>query len=88
VVNAQGMLDPDIHRGSGLVKNPLTPAQLTEWRETIEQLARDFIAGRADVNPSDYPATCELCGLYTLCRVREREDQHEPEEDEAEVLDE
>ena len=88
VVNAQGTLDPNLRGGSGLVKNPLTPAELSAWRETIEQLARDFIAGRADVNPSDYPATCERCGLYTLCRVRERDDQHEPEEEEAEVADE
>lgn len=88
VVNAQGALDPNLHGSAGLVKNPLTTAQLTEWRETIEQLARNFIAGRADVNPSDYPDTCERCGLYTLCRVREREDQQEPEEEEAEVGDE
>jgi hypothetical protein len=88
VVNPQATLDPNLHGGLGLVKNPLTPAQLSEWRDRIEQLARDFIAGRADVNPSDYPATCERCGLYTLCRVREREDQLEPEEEEAEVADE
>lgn len=88
VVNAQGTLDPNLRGSSGLVKNPLTPAELSAWRETIEQLARDFIAGRADVNPSDYPDTCERCGLYTLCRVREREDQNEPEEEPAEVADE
>ena len=88
VANAQATLDPNLHGANGLVKNPLTPAELTDWRDTIERLARDFIAGRADVNPSDYPATCERCGLYTLCRVREREDQNEPEDEEAEVADE
>jgi hypothetical protein len=72
------------------VKNPLTPAQLSDWRHAIERLARDFIAGRADVDPREYPETCERCGLYTLCRVREREDRQEAEEEEypAEVADE
>ena len=64
------------------MKNALTPMQLSEWKRAIEQLARDFITGRADVDPRDYPKTCERCGLFTLCRVREREDQREPEEDE------
>ena len=87
IVNAQATLNPDLHGTSGLVKSPLTPAQLSDWRDCIEQLARDFIAGRADVDPSDYPATCDRCGLYTLCRVREREDQQAPEDEEAEVQD-
>jgi ATP-dependent helicase/DNAse subunit B len=53
------------------VKDPLTDQQLDEWRAAIEQLARDFLSGRATVNPSDYPTTCEHCGLQTLCRVEE-----------------
>jgi probable DNA repair protein len=90
VASAQTTVDPTLTRASGLVRDPLTPAQLSAWKEKIEHLARDFIAGRADVDPSEYPETCNRCGLYTLCRVREREDQHEPEEDEIapEVVDE
>jgi ATP-dependent helicase/DNAse subunit B len=53
------------------VKDPLTDQQLDEWRAAIEQLARDFLSGRATVNPRDYPITCEHCGLQTLCRVEE-----------------
>ncbi len=82
VAEPRETLDHDLKGTSGLVKNELTPAQLSEWIEAIEQLARDFIAGRADVDPRDYPQTCERCGLYTLCRVREREDLLEPEEQE------
>ncbi len=90
VADALATIDSTINANSGMVKNALTPMQLSEWRRAIEQLARDFIAGRADVDPRDYPGTCERCGLFTLCRVREREDQQEPEEEEigAEAADE
>ena len=90
VANAQTTLIPTLNGTSRLVRNPLTPAQLSDWRRAIERLARDFIAGRADVDPREYPETCERCGLYTLCRIREREDRQEPEEEKnaAEVADE
>jgi len=64
------------------VKDPLTPEQLSEWKEAIAQLARDFHDGRADVDPRDYPTTCDRCGLYSLCRVKERDDEEEPEDEE------
>jgi hypothetical protein len=38
----------------------------------IEQLARDFLAGRADVDPLDPEKTCRHCGLQTLCRIAEQ----------------
>jgi RecB family exonuclease len=59
-------------RGShALLKNPLRAEHLFAWRENIEQLAKDFLAGRADVDPRDPPSTCERCGLQPLCRVHE-----------------
>jgi ATP-dependent helicase/nuclease subunit B len=82
VRNAVATLDGDLDGKSGLVKNPLTPEHLSEWKEAIEQLARDFLAGKADVDPRDYPATCERCGLYSLCRVKERNDEEENEDEE------
>jgi probable DNA repair protein len=82
VANAPATLDSSLNGNSGLVKNPLTPIQLAEWKAAIEQLAGDFLAGRADVDPRDYPKTCERCGLYSLCRVLERDDEIEPEEEE------
>ena len=51
-----------------------TAEQLIDWKECIEQLARDFLAGRADVNPRDPPKTCERCDLQTLCRIQENRD--------------
>jgi ATP-dependent helicase/DNAse subunit B len=71
---------------SALVKNALTAEQLIGWNEYIEQLAKDFLAGRAEVDPHDYPKTCERCGLQTLCRVEESKDQYQfaGDEDDAE----
>ena len=50
---------------------------MNAWRDYIEQLARDFLAGRADVDPRDYPETCERCGLQALCRIQENPPQSE-----------
>jgi probable DNA repair protein len=58
---------------STLAKNALTAEQLTGWRERIERLASDFLAGRAEVDPREAPKTCERCGLQTLCRIEESE---------------
>lgn len=62
----------DLRGTSALIKNEFTSRQLDDWQQAIEQLARDFLAGRADVDPRDPPATCEFCKLYTICRVREQ----------------
>jgi ATP-dependent helicase/nuclease subunit B len=56
---------------SSLIRNALTLEQLLEWREHIEQLARDFLAGRAEADPREYPKTCERCELPVLCRIHE-----------------
>lgn len=82
VADAQETLNHDLKGNCGLVKEALTLEQRSAWEQAIEKLARDFIAGRADVDPRDAPETCESCGLYTLCRVRERDDQREAEEEE------
>jgi probable DNA repair protein len=66
---------------SPLVKNPFTAEQLLEWRDCIEQLARDFIAGKAEVDPREYPDTCERCGLQTLCRIQEHQTLLESKDD-------
>jgi probable DNA repair protein len=68
-------LFPGLKGSSALVKNALAPEQLPGWRQRIEQLARDFLAGRSEVDPREASKTCERCGLQTLCRVQENEDQ-------------
>jgi len=71
-----------------LAGNPLTLEELSAWRNHIEQLARDFIAGRAEADPRDYPRTCERCELPALCRIHESRAIAEVEESDAEALDE
>jgi probable DNA repair protein len=58
---------------SSLAKNALTIERLLDWRDYIEQLAKDFVAGRAEVDPREAPKTCKRCGLQTLCRIQERQ---------------
>jgi ATP-dependent helicase/nuclease subunit B len=71
VREARTTLISGLHGANGLVKYPLTTEQLEAWRTTIEELALDFLAGQADVNPREMPETCERCGLQALCRVHE-----------------
>jgi len=73
VGDAKATLLGDLTGNSALVKSPLTAEQLIDWRSCIEQLAKDFLAGRAEVDPRDYPTTCERCDLQTLCRMQENE---------------
>ena len=40
----------------------------TRWRENLERLAAEFVAGRAAVDPLA-TASCTWCGLQPLCRV-------------------
>jgi hypothetical protein len=65
------MLLHNLSARSELVKTPFTAEELLDWRNYIEKMADDFIAGRAEVDPREYPETCENCGLEALCRVRE-----------------
>jgi probable DNA repair protein len=71
VGNARATLLAGLSPANSLVKNPLSAELLIDWRDAIEQLARDFLTGRAEVDPRDYPNTCEHCGLETLCRIAE-----------------
>jgi ATP-dependent helicase/DNAse subunit B len=92
VGDARATLFPGLTSSSSLVKNNLTAEQLIDWRQHIEQLAQDFLTGRAEVDPRDYPKTCEHCGLQTLCRVAENRALLDPDElsgaDDAEAADE
>ena len=75
VTDARATLFTNLNGTSSLAKNKLTSGQMSEWKQYIEELALDFIAGRADVDPREYPQTCERCGLQTLCRVQDEENR-------------
>ena len=79
-----GNLSAQLSSRNGLVRNKLTEKQLDDWNVAIEQLAQDFLDGRADVNPREYPKTCERCDLHALCRVRENGAEIAEEDDEEE----
>ena len=81
VGDAKATLFTGLKTNSTLVKNSLTAEQLIDWRESIEQLAKDFLAGNAEVDPREPPKTCERCGLQTLCRIQENQVQLEDEDD-------
>jgi RecB family exonuclease len=40
-----------------------------EWRVVLNDLANDFAAGRAEVNPKSFGINCNGCGQRLLCRV-------------------
>ncbi len=41
-----------------------------QWRDNLERLAKEFLAGDAQVDPLS-PSSCTYCGLQALCRVGE-----------------
>ena len=71
VRNARATLQSGLRGNANLVRQPLTAENMITWRQQIEQLAQNFLAGRAVADPRDYPSTCEQCGLYALCRIQE-----------------
>jgi probable DNA repair protein len=81
VGDAAATLFTGLKGGSPLVRNPFTAEQLLDWRDCIEQLASDFLRGRAEVDPRDPPRTCQRCGLQTLCRIQEHQAQPDAEDD-------
>jgi ATP-dependent helicase/nuclease subunit B len=80
VGDAKSTLHANLSGSSGLIKDSLTAELLIDWRAYVEQLAKDFLAGRAEVDPREYPKTCEHCGLQTLCRIQESQSLIEAEE--------
>jgi probable DNA repair protein len=68
---AKQTLKAGLSGNSNLVRKPLTQQDMTAWRDEINMLAKAFLAGRADVNPREYPETCKNCGLQSLCRIQE-----------------
>jgi ATP-dependent helicase/DNAse subunit B len=84
VGDAKGLLMPGLGATSALVQNKLEAEDLIAWREYIEKMARDFLRGRAEVDPREPPKTCERCGLQTLCRISENQPQPEDDEENSE----
>ena len=87
VAEPQATINSGLNGTSALVKRKLTAAQESDWKEYLEQLTENFIHGRAEVDPCDYPRTCEYCGLQSICRIQEPENRARFEEEETETND-
>jgi probable DNA repair protein len=85
VGDAKATLLANLSGGTSLVRNPLTAEQLMDWRDCIQQLSKDFLDGKAEADPREYPKTCERCGLETLCRIQENRDRLEEVDDNSSV---
>jgi hypothetical protein len=81
VAEAEKTIDPDLPGNSALVRRKLTGLEESQWKEYIRQMADDFVHGRAEVNPRDFPKTCERCRLQSVCRVQEPENRARFEDD-------
>ena len=71
-----------------LARQPLTDERMREWSDCIEQLAKDFIGGRASVDPREFPLTCDHCDLHAVCRIHENRGELIIEEELEDVSDE
>jgi len=72
----EGLCDSDIGiKGVSVYKGTDEEAEnwtelLDVWRQRINALAAEFVAGRSEVMPRD-AAACQYCGLEAVCRIDE-----------------
>jgi hypothetical protein len=64
----------------GMQTNALWDEARNLWKARIEALVRDFVDGRAAVDPA--PLACRYCDVASLCRIAER---GLPEDEELEI---
>jgi ATP-dependent helicase/nuclease subunit B len=56
-----------------LTRPPYTAGMLQGWQNVLRGLAQQFLNGEAQVDPKQYPRTCEFCDLSGLCRIAEND---------------
>ncbi len=54
-----------------LSRPPYSAGMLRDWQHVLTDLAQQFLNGEAQVDPKQYPKTCEFCDLSGLCRIAE-----------------
>jgi ATP-dependent helicase/nuclease subunit B len=54
-----------------LSRPPLSPKMLQQWHKLLLDVGQQFLNGEAQVDPKQYPKTCEYCKLPGLCRIAE-----------------
>jgi probable DNA repair protein len=63
--------DAIIPGNSALAKQPYSEEILGKWKDVLLDLANGFLSGEAQVDPKQYPKTCQYCKLQGLCRIAE-----------------
>jgi ATP-dependent helicase/nuclease subunit B len=58
---------------SKLTRPPYSTAMLQGWQNVLLDLGQQFLNGEAQVDPKQYPKTCEFCDLPGLCRIAEND---------------
>jgi ATP-dependent helicase/nuclease subunit B len=56
-----------------LTRPPYSADMLQSWQEALRGLGQQFLNGEAQVDPKQYPKTCEFCDLSGLCRITEND---------------
>ena len=54
-----------------LIRPPYSADMLQGWQKVLLDLGQQFLSGEAQVDPKQYPKTCEFCDLPGLCRIAE-----------------
>jgi len=57
-----------------------------KWPDIFTQLAQDFLAGKAEVNPIDQKV-CNYCELSSVCRISQLSGQLAENEEDDEAYD-
>jgi probable DNA repair protein len=56
-----------------LTKPPYSDTMLQGWQNVLTELGQQFVKGDAEVDPKQYPKTCQFCKLPGLCRIAEND---------------
>jgi ATP-dependent helicase/nuclease subunit B len=72
-----------IPKDSKLIRPPYSAAMLQSWQNVLLDLGQQFLKGEAQVDPKQYPKTCEFCDLPGLCRIAESDPVNTGDEDES-----
>jgi probable DNA repair protein len=56
-----------------LTRPPYSADMLRGWQSALQGLGHQFLNGEAQVDPKQYPKTCQYCDLSGLCRIAEND---------------
>lgn len=66
---------PDIHYDiyKKFSDSKIWEDQIILWKDKLNDLGKNFIAGILKVDPVDTKTTCKYCGLHSFCKIGEQE---------------